>query len=188
MNAHDKEKLPQRRSIRLKGFDYSSTGAYFVTICTQRYRCIFGRVVEDQVRLSHLGTVVREKWLDLPAHHPGVTLDEFIVMPNHVHGILRLRNAETGTAGRAPTVERFGRPVANSLSTIIRSYKASVTKRVRELADHRYRVWQNKFWERVIRNDRELADIRLYIRQNPLKWALDRENPEAHRGCNVNRQ
>ena len=171
--------LPQRRSIRLQGFDYSTTGGYFVTVCAHQKRCLLGRIVDDQVQLNSWGIVARDRWLGLCSHHPGLTLDEFIVMPNHVHGILLIRHGDAATAGRGPTGEAFGSPAAGSLSTIVRSYKSSVTREVRKLCGQRVNIWQPKFWDHVIRSDSDLHAIREYIHLNPKKWALDSENPDC---------
>ncbi|MCP9448033.1 MAG: hypothetical protein NNA22_10760, partial [Nitrospira sp.] len=118
---------PNRRSIRLKGYDYSQAGAYFVTVCTQDRTCLFGDVADGEMRLNDAGGIARQCWFDIPAHFPNASLDEFIVMPNHVHGIIVVDGR--GTACRAPT-EQFGRPVTGSIPTIIRSFKSAVTKQI----------------------------------------------------------
>lgn len=163
-----------RRSIRLKSFDYRHSGPYYVTICAYQRRKIFGEVVLDRVELSELGCLIDQSWMKTSIHHQHVETDAFIIMPNHIHGILWLMHGR-GTACRAPTVEKFGQPVSGSLPTIIRSFKSAVTRewRVRS-ANPDVRIWQRNYYERVIRNDRELTRLRSYIQQNPLRWEEDK--------------
>ena len=123
-----------RRSIRLRGYDYAQAGAYFVTICTYQRACLFGEVVDSDIRLSPLGEIIASCWDEIPNHFPAVALDASIVMPNHLHGILVIGggDGDEGTACRAPTEERFGKPVAGSLPTTVRSFKAAASKRTND--------------------------------------------------------
>jgi len=165
-----------RRSIRLKGYDYAQAGAYFVTVCSRSRECVFGESVEGEVRLNGAGRGVEEVWDALPKHYPGVEVDAFVVMPNHVHGIVVLPD-RVGAQHAAPL--RRGLKVApGSLSAIVRSFKSAVTKRINEahgMPDTR--VWQRNYYERVIRDEDELRGVRQYIADNPAQWALDEENP-----------
>ena len=176
---YDPEKH-HRRSIRLKGYDYTRAGAYFITIVTQNRACLFGAVVEGRMRLNPLGQIVQECWLAIPDHFPHALLDEFVIMPNHLHGIIVLQEMENSVgarhaAPREPRLEEFGKPVAGSIPTIVRSFKSAATKHINE-----YRgtpgapVWQRNYYEHIIRNDRSLHRIRGYIATNPLRWHLDR--------------
>ena len=169
----------QRRSIRLPQFDYTQAGAYTVTICTQPQAPSFGQIVGETVRLNSYGEVVDQCWRQIPNHNPFVQLDAFVIMPNHLHGILVLAYDTwgRGTACRAPT-ESFGRPVPGSLPTLIRSFKSAATRGINRLGSTPgRRVWQRGYYERVIRNERELNAVRRYIAANPLQWELDPENP-----------
>jgi putative transposase len=196
-----------RRSVRLKDYDYRETGAYFVTICTVGRTCILGSIGET-VELSPLGKIVEEAWSNLPSHYPGVELDEFTVMPNHVHGIIGLVDmADRGRGAGlkpAPTVDsdRMVEPGPISASTvgagfkpapgestplseIVRGFKTFSARRINQHRGTPGRpVWQRNYYERVIRSDRELKVIRTYIAENPSRWAEDHENPEwiASRG------
>jgi putative transposase len=181
----------RRRSIRMKGYDYASPGAYLVTICTAERKSLFGEIVADAMCPSALGGVVADCWNEIPAHFPNVRLDAFVLMPNHVHGILIIEGAadSRGTTCRAPAqgadspARRFGVPTARSLPTVVRSFKAAVTKGVRELMGKPdLEIWQRNYHEHVIRNEDSLNEIRRYIQENPLRWALDRENPANVRG------
>jgi putative transposase len=166
------------RSIRLQGYDYAQAGAYFVTICTQNRECFFGEIVDGEMQLSEIGKVAEECWRAIPNHFSNVALDVFVVMPNHVHGVVMITTVGRGTACRAPTTDRFGHPVANSLPTVIRSFKSAVTRRISTLLNTTgISVWQRNYYEHVIRNEEELLSLRRYIVDNPLQWALDRENP-----------
>jgi len=171
----------RRRSIRLKGYDYSRAGAYFITICTHARACLFGEIVDGKMRLNDAGRMVQGCWDAIPKHFPDVVTDECVVMPNHIHGIVWVGK---GTACRAPTtchvptVEQFGKPVSGSLPTIIRSFKSAVTKRINESHGAAGApVWQRNYYEHIIRDDESLNQIRQYIIDNPAQWAMDRENP-----------
>jgi putative transposase len=165
------------RSIRARCYDYSQPGTYFVTICADGMKCWFGNTENGAVHLNSVGQVVEECWCAIPKHFPTVELDAFVVMPNHMHGIVGI--PWRGTAYRAPTEAEFGKPVANSLSTVIRSFKSATTKRLRETTGNSgLVVWQRNYFEHVVRNDDALERIREYIVSNPWNWAADSENPD----------
>jgi REP element-mobilizing transposase RayT len=171
--------LPSRRSIRLKGYDYAEAGLYFVTICTHDKRCTLGRVIGDRGELSPLGRLVRGHWYDLPNHHAGLELDAFVVMPNHFHGIIvmheRLRDAR---AQQAAPLQPTKRAQPDSLTSVIRSFKSAVSRRAARELKIGHPVWQRNYYEHIIRNGDDLDDTRNYIAANPIKWRLDRENPD----------
>jgi len=150
----------KRRRLRLPDFDYGQSGSYFVTICTAGRKCVLGMVVDDEVSLSGAGEIVRDLWRSLPERHDALSLDEFVVMPNHIHGIIELS-------------ER-----CQPLPAIIGAYKSVSTKTVNTAnATPGSHIWQRSYHEHVIRDERARDRIREYIRNNPLKWHLDRENP-----------
>ena len=168
----------RRSSLRLRNYDYTRAGAYFITISTKNRQNLFGQMTNTEMVLNELGLVVQEEWLKLPSLRRNVEIDEFIVMPNHFHAILWLLREEVGTASRAPTIEKFGQPVSGSLSSIIRGYKSGVSKRIKEMLHwNKKTVWQRSYYEHVIRNEESLNRVREYINTNLLRWALDRENP-----------
>ena len=169
----------KRRSIRLQGYDYSQAGAYFVTICTQNRQCLFGNIVDGEMVLNEYGSVIRTCWVEIPVHFSETKLDLFVVMPNHVHGIVWLNGR--GTACRAPTTgEQFGKPVSGSLPAMIRSFKSAVTKQINEMCNTPgAKLWQRNYYEHIIRNNNELNRIREYITHNPARWDMDRENPDV---------
>jgi len=173
-------KLPARRSIRLPGLDYSQTGQYFVTICAFEMRCVFGKVEERTVQLSRIGEIARKLWLEIPSHFHDVAVEPFVVMPNHLHGILTIRRRARHAVPLQEEhhAEGFRRPVEGSVPTIIRSYKSVVTKRVREnLQGKAMDVWQSNYFERVLRDGKEFGDAFRYILENPLRWHLRATEP-----------
>ncbi len=148
--------------------------------------CLFGHVTDGIMRLNIYGKIVWSCWREIPDHFPHVELDEFVVMPNHVHGILWIvdnvgarHGVPLPNGGTVPNHERFGKPVPGSIPTIIRSFKSAVTKQINgKRGTPGARVWQRNYYEHIIRDESSLNRIREYITMNPLRWAMDRENPQ----------
>ena len=166
-----------RRSIRLKGYDYTQPGAYFITICAYQRMHVFGEVIDGEMVLNETGKTARDEWFKTAELRSYAELheDEFMIMPNHVHGIIRI--LERAGQRPAPTRELFGKPVSGSIPTIVRAYKSAVTHAVNVAENSRGSVlWQKNYYEHIIRNDRELQNIEWYIVNNPLNWQLDRDN------------
>ncbi|MBL8078709.1 MAG: transposase [Anaerolineales bacterium] len=175
--------LHHRRSIRLQGYDYTAAGAYFITICSYQREHIFGEVVDGEMRLNALGEIARAEWFRTAELRPQVELheDEFVVMPNHAHGIIWLVEPVGARRRRAPT-EKFGKPVVGSIPTIVRAYKSAVTYAINKSQNSRGSViWQRNYYEHVIRDERELDLIARYIHYNPFNWQVDCDNPENTR-------
>lgn len=174
--------IPARRSIRLQGYDYSQAGTYFVTICARNRRRLFGEITNGAVRLNETGTIVRECWLEIPRHFPGVELHAHVIVPNHVHGILAIhRRARHAVPLREPErkTSAFAKPMSGSLALIIGSFKSAVTRRVRAMRGaHPEQFWQRNYYERIIRSGDEFAQISRYIGENPQTWEFDEENPD----------
>ena len=166
-----------RRSIRLPNYDYAQSGAYFVTICTRNRAPLFGDVIDDKMLLNDAGRIVWECWESIPDHYTHAKTDAFIVMPNHVHGIIILTDTAHVGAGLKPAPTPTGAK-RHPLSEIVRALKTFSARRINE---HRgvsgTSVWQRNYYENVIRNESALHDIRQYILHNPAKWADDPENP-----------
>lgn len=187
-----------RRSLRLKGYDYAQAGAYFVTLCTQDRACLLGSMVDEEVRLSDAGSMVQAVWDELPDHYAGIETDAFVVMPNHIHGIItingrgepRVRPDDCHQPDSGDHKDRPYGTMAGSLGRIIQAFKSTTTHgyvigvRQRGWEPFHGRLWQRNYHDHVIRNERELDKIREYIATNPLKWALDRENPQRT-GCSA---
>ena len=172
-----------RRHVRIKGFDYRSCYAYFVTMCTKNRDCVFGTVSNDVMSLSRRGMVARDCWLDIPNHHPHVELDSFIVMPNHMHGILLFVGDAPGTCAVAATPASRSSPAGparGSLGAVIGSYKSAVTRTINRLRPGAGTgLWQVNYYEHVIRHDGARDRIREYIDTNPLRWGQDADNPNG---------
>ncbi len=170
----------QRRTIRLREYDYSWAGWYYVTICTHNRVCFFGKIVDGQVLLNQVGRIVEEEWLKTPHIRPGIELDEYVIMPNHLHCILIIGDLCRGVLQYAPT-NGFRSP-SQSLGAIIRGFKGAATKKVNVLQNTvSIPLWQRNYYEHIIRNDADLHRVRTYIQNNPLQWEVDEENPENNR-------
>jgi putative transposase len=179
-NTKNNPEKHHRWSIRLKDYDYSSAGAYFVTICIKERRCVLGRIQNSDVVLSPIGKIVHQCWNEIPDHFNAAKLDVFVIMPSHLHGVLVIIDEWCrGTACRAPTIEQFGQPVRQSLPTVVRSFKSAVTRQINIVRNTLGEpLWQRNYYEHIIRNEKELNQTREYILYNPLQWQFDRENPE----------
>lgn len=163
--------IHHRRSIRLACHDYSEFGACFVTICAYRRRCVFGN---GMVR-----AVIERAWEELPGRFAGVQLDEFVVMPNHVHFILWLPGSDGVGAGLAPPEDGGTASRAPTLGDVVCAFKSiSAVAINKHLGQSGVPVWQRNYFERVLRNEKELNAIRQYIACNPSMWDDDCENPE----------
>lgn len=161
-----------RKSIRLKNYDYSSSGGYFITICTCNRKHLFGKIIDGKMILNDGGKIAQQYWLEIPKHFPNAGLDEFIIMPNHVHGIIMIHNH---VRANYYSPAKFKSP-SKTIGSIIRGFKIAVTKWFR-FNSNVYIVWQRNYYEHIIRNENELNKIREYIVNNPLQWQYDRENP-----------
>ena len=159
-----KPDVHHRRSIRWQGYDYARAGAYFVTICVQGRECLLGEIAEGDVVLSDEGRFADAERQQLPQRFPGVGLDAYIVMPNHIHGIVLLPGHPEGAA--------------MSLGEVVRAFKAVTTRQIRSGGESHF-GWQRNYYDRVIRSDEELERVRFYIANNPTSWARDAENPSA---------
>ena len=182
---YDAEKH-HRRSIRLKEYDYSQAGAYFVTVCTHNRECILGEVANGEVLLSEFGKIVESVWFDLPKHYPNVELDAFVIMPNHVHGIIIVGDVAVGAGlidhAGADHVGAGFKPAPTrqyALSEVVRGFKTFSARRINEIrATSGTPVWQRNYYEHIVRDEDRLNRIREYIINNPMRWQFDRENPD----------
>ncbi len=168
--------LPYRKTLRLKQFDYSRESAYFITISTKENQCLFGDIKQGKISLNSLGAIAYNCWLEIPEHFDYISLDEFVIMPNHIHGILWILSALENIDKK----RRFGNIVKGSISSIIRSYKAAVTRKINGICKIKgvSLVWHSRFYEHVIRDEKSLYNIRKYIQENPLKWNEDEYKPK----------
>jgi REP element-mobilizing transposase RayT len=168
-----------RQSIRLRGFDYSSPGAYFVTIVTCNRELLFGEVVNGEMRPNEYGGLASACWAETPVHFSNVVADLHVVMPNHVHGVVIIDSKIDRPAKPEDDPAGF-RVLPGSLPAIVRSYKAAVSKRINVLRESiAGTVWQRNYYEHIVRDRGSFDAIRQYIRDNPRTWAMDPENPEV---------
>lgn len=164
--------LPNRHSIRLPSYDYSESGLYFITICSQNRENIFGEIIDGKMILNEIGKIIESAWLSLPDRFP-VVLDAFQIMPNHVHMIIQI--VSNGRDDRAPT----------TLGKIIAYFKYESTKQINQYAVGAgiippkiiRKIFQRNYYEHIIRSETDLDKIREYVSANPLMWARDRNNP-----------
>ncbi|MCK5126076.1 MAG: transposase [candidate division Zixibacteria bacterium] len=159
-------RFPQRKRIRLQGYDYSREGAYFITLCTHTSISLFGKVRNEKVELNKNGIIVRNSWFEIKSLYPSIQFDEFVLMPNHFHAILFL----VGAGSPGPEDSK-----ANStVSSVIAHFKYLTTRKINSFHNvPGVKRWQRSFYERVIRNEEELLKAREYIQHNPLKWSID---------------
>lgn len=157
-------------STRLQTWDYTAPGWYFVTACVLDGRCSLGRVDGERVMLSRAGEIVADEWQVAPRIRPYVRLDEWVVMPNHLHGIVIITDA---AGSRTPLAGARPRLLANSLGSIVGQFKAACTRRIHDAGMVDF-AWQPRFYDHVIRSERSLDKIRAYIRQNPLRWEVEK--------------
>ena len=168
-------KIHHRRSIRLKGYDYSQAGAYFVTLCAQNRECLFGEIVDQEIRLNDAGKIVAAEWLKNAEIRDEIELDEWVVMPNHFHGILVIADSGTvvGCRGDRPVAPTGPQP--RSIGAVMAGFKSAVTKRINAIRNTPgTKLWQRNYWEHVVRNESELNRIREYITNNPANWQKDK--------------
>jgi putative transposase len=177
-----------RQSIRLRGYDYTSPGAYFITICSHQRKCLLGEIVDGEMQLNQLGNVVQSHWMKLPTYHSHLQLDAWVIMPNHVHGILILTHDEVGT-GLAKNVSvqpmnLMSKPALtgryHGIPEIIRGFKTFSSRRINEIQKVKgIPVWQRNYYEHIIRNEESLQHLRQYIHNNPLSWWEDQLHPDV---------
>lgn len=187
-NRHHKN----RRSIRLKGYDYSSPGEYFITICTRNRECLFGDVINGEMVLNDVGRIAKDFWYRIPERFDDIQLDAFIVMPNHIHGIIGIESniePDTHSVGAihelplrndkmdTETCRKHRRQML--LPKIIGWYKMNVSKRTNNILDNTGNpFWQRNYYEHIIRNEKSLERIRDYIINNPAQWEEDMNHPK----------
>lgn len=190
MTIYDSEKH-HRKSIRLQDYDYSASGFYFVTICIKNMECLFGNIVNSIVNLSDFGVIASNLWQEIPDNFDGVEIDEFIIMPNHIHGIIKITCR--GLINQTPTlmVNSPTTLITNELESnisdannlmksdkyllgkIIRYFKAKTTKKIRD--NNFYFQWQKNYYEHIIKSEESLNSIRIYILNNPSRWILEKQ-------------
>jgi len=169
-----------RQSIRLQNYDYQQAGLYFVTICSHEKETLFGDIVNGEVILSKIGQHVKLCWNEIPQHFPNAALDKFIIMPNHIHGIIEIHSVVENNVTPCVGAKNFSPTridgTSKTIGSIVRGFKIGVTKLARQNTDV-HNIWQRNYYEHVIRNEASLQKMREYIFNNPAQWEMDQENP-----------
>jgi len=181
-------------SARLPNYDYGQPGYYFITICTKNRRHYFSDIIDGEMILNDVGQIAARYWLEIPKHFSNVVLDEFIIMPNHIHGIIEIRKNDGVNCrdealprlytppprlytGKYPNMSKIS-PKSKSLSVIIGSFKSICTKTINKIYGTNHFAWQSRFYEHIVRNEISLHNIQQYIYYNPQMWHRDRNNLE----------
>ena len=176
MNRLHDTHIHRRKSTRLKGYDYAQSGAYFVTLVSRNRLPLFGRISEGELLLNDTGKSIADAWEWLAKRYPHVNLDEYVVMPNHFHGIIVLTN-DGQIGGHSNHIKK------KPLGRLVAAFKTVTTKQINILQNTAGQpMWQRNFYEHVIRDEAELDRVRKYIADNPLNWETDSENPSASEG------
>ncbi len=185
----------ERKSIRLSNWDYSSEGIYFITICCFENKRFFGEIIDKIMILNELGKVASLFWKEIHEHFSHVYLDEYVIMPNHIHGILILDYSDVGTRHgvslhtnhygdvgschgmtlRGNGINKFSKPVKNSVSVIVNQYKSTLKRWCNKNGYEAFK-WQSRFYDKIIWNENSMDEVRYYIRENPRHWKKDELN------------
>ncbi len=162
------EPKPNRKSIRLKNYNYAKNGYYFITICTKNHKPFFGNINNDEMQLNQLGKITHDIWKKLPEKYPNIKLNSFVIMPNHIHAIIIIEKDINQQLDKI------------TLGKIIGGYKSIVFNKCLKFCKEKNikmeRLWQRNYYEHIIRNEEDLLNIQEYIQNNPLKWANDDYN------------
>jgi REP element-mobilizing transposase RayT len=162
--------LKHRQSIRLNEYNYANPNWYYVTICTKDKKCVFGKVRNGKLVLNKFGILAKDEWIRTKEIRQNIDLDYYIIMPNHIHGIIII---ESRGVMHYATTNEFKSP-SQTLGSIIRGFKSTVTKRINRMrSTHGNPIWQRNYYDHIIRNEQDLFRIRKYIQLNPLKWEID---------------
>lgn len=178
--------IHNRHSIRLPGYDYTVPGTYFLTILTHKKEHLFGKVIKGVVQLSPVGEVAHEQWGKIPTYFSNVILDAFVIMPNHIHGILVITARTTHTGkGKGKAFERYSNPnifgsnalpiqlgsQAGSVPAIVQNYKSITSRKInKQLNSPGSTIWHRNYYEHIIRDEEDYNRILQYIQENPLQW------------------
>jgi putative transposase len=172
--------IHHRRSLRLRGYDYSQEGVYFVTICARNRKCLFGKIIGKEMQLNDAGKMVRSNWQELPERFPNIDLDDFIIMPNHMHAVFAIM--QMGTHLGKPCLLIHDRPngtLPGTVGRILQAYKSITTDEyingVKQWGWQPFdrKLWQRNYWDHIIRNEKDYSRICEYIHDNPACWKND---------------
>ncbi len=171
--------IHHRRSIRLDGYDYSQDGWYSVTMCVLGHKCLFGKFADGQIQLYEYGRIIDKCWKWLAEQYDYVHLDRYVVMPNHLHGIIIIGGGGSCLGGSRPAPTEDAQK-CKPLSRLVGAFKTVSTKQINIIRNTPGRkLWQRNYYEHIIRSEEELNHIRQYIVDNPANWRTDKENPNV---------
>lgn len=166
-----------RQTIRLRGYDYSQPGVYFITICTKNRECIFGKIAGNKIHLSPAGLIVVEEWLNMAETCSDIELDSWVVMPNHFHALLVVTTRAYKTSRQLTMAQRRNMTVPK----IVGRFKMLSAKRINAMQQTPgMKLWQRNYWDHIVRNKSELNRIREYIHNNPAQWESDTLFVDGH--------
>jgi putative transposase len=175
--------IHHRSSIQLPWYDYSQDGWYFVTMCALGHKCLFGKFVDGQIQLYEYGRIIEKCWKWLAEQYDYIHLDRYMVMPNHLHGIIVIREGGSRTAPTTNNTQKyqsFNNRKHKALSRLVGAFKTISTKQINIIRNTPGRkLWQRNYYEHIIRNEEELNHVRQYIDDNPINWGTDEENPDV---------
>lgn len=174
--------IHRRKSIRLKGYDYSRSGSYFITICTENREHFFGFIKDDEICLSEIGKIVEFEWFKTPEIRKEIELGQFVIMPNHIHAVVCINNdndTDEIIFEKENSPENKFKMKPRSLSSFVSGFKSTIAKKINDMNNTpRSTIWQRNFYDHFIRNDREHENICNYVQNNPLNWFRDIENKQ----------
>lgn len=189
MKGDEMEKgLPQRKRLRIKNYDYSQCGFYYITVCTHNKQNLFGEIENNMIKLNHVGKIVAFTLNDLPNHN-NINLHQYIIMPNHIHAIIEIPNRRERSVTvlqiESATIKE-SRNFHGGIPEIIRQFKTFSSKRINSISDiqnnirSQQKIWQKSYYEHIIRNQEEYIRITKYIIENPVKWQSDKLHSDLH--------
>jgi len=169
------------KSIRLKEYDYTNPNWYYVTICSHNKKFLLGEINKGKMKLNDFGKVINNFWNEIPDHFPNVELDYYVIMPDHIHGIIIINERNNKTvveAQHAAPLQENNKIKSGSLGVIVRSFKSASSRQINLNRNEKIKIWQPNYYEHIVRNEKELYCIRKYIEENPLKWEFKNHFPE----------
>ena len=178
MKAQDRN-VGSRRSMRLKPYDYSLAGYYFLTVCAQNRQCVFGEIINGKMALNEAGEMIETNWNKLPRRFPNIKLDEFVIMPNHMHGVIIIVGAPLVGAQNNDIADRAATRAAPTLGDIVGAFKSiAANEYIRSVKNNDWppfkgSIWQRNYYEHIIRDECDLNRVREYVVNNPYKWQED---------------
>ena len=193
MYNNQQTQAKNRKQMRLPQYDYSQSGYYFVTICIKNHKCYFGNIdltdrhayQSPEIKLSEIGKIAEQCWREIPKHFPNAVLDEFTIMPNHIHGIVEIVGNRHACSLQ---FQQCTKRQYQKLPVLIGSFKSAVTKQINQAQNNVSFAWQKSYYDHIVRNEKSLQKVREYIVNNPAQWQEDIENQKFFLSLNEKEQ